>query len=379
MTDPFHSIDLTIEQTDEGCYGRILRSPAGQASSLFLVPFSPREIADMPKKLSESDASPNSLARHVGQTLFRAFFQGDLLNCYQESRQIAAEAQSLLRIRLHMHRLPAFDSLPWETLYDPTRDEFLALSSHSPPVRYIDQMHHILPLHVRHPMRMLVVIANPNGYPRFDADREWIRLLDSLDHLALDGKLILERLYKPTLLDLQRKLREQDYAILHIIGHGVFEDQMLDAHMVFEDEVGRSRFVSGQHLGALMRDHYGLRLVTLDGRGVRYAPKNPHATVAQEVVRRGIPAAIVLPPELSTAANLAFAQGCYAALADIQPVDQAVVAGRLLMLEEEQSEAWTLPPSRCVYPTVTSSTTAGWPRPKQSATARPACLEPVAY
>lgn len=54
-------------------------------------------------------------------------------------------------------------ALPWEYLYDETRG-FLALSVHTPVVRYLPAAHKSS-LVVAPPLRVLVVMAGPEGYP----------------------------------------------------------------------------------------------------------------------------------------------------------------------------------------------------------------------
>ncbi len=84
--------------------------------------------------------------------------------------------------------------LPWEYLFDPVRKEFVALSLQSPFVRYTNLLHQILPFKLEGPLRMLVISSSHGGYPPFDRDQAWFNILDNLDYLALENKLIIERL-----------------------------------------------------------------------------------------------------------------------------------------------------------------------------------------
>ena len=153
-------------------------------------------------------------------------------------------------MHLDLRLVPQLSGLPWEYMYDPSRAEFLSLSVHSPLTRYTGLMHQVEPIELPKPLRALVVVANPSSYVRFDGQGAWLGLLDTIDYLAADGKLVVERLPKPTLLDLQRRLRQGEYHILHFIGHSLFDSQTGEGQLVFEDEMGRSRLVSGEHLGA---------------------------------------------------------------------------------------------------------------------------------
>ena len=50
-----------------------------------------------------------------------------------------------LRLRLHLSEVPELLNLPWEYLYDPSANNFLALSVDTPLVRYLDLPERIQP------------------------------------------------------------------------------------------------------------------------------------------------------------------------------------------------------------------------------------------
>jgi hypothetical protein len=178
-----------------------------------------------------------------------------------------------------------------------------------------------------------------------DSDRAWIEFLDTIDYLGADGKLVVERLQQPTLHDLQRKLRQGTYHIFHFMGHAVFDKHTADGQFVFEDEMGRSRLVSGEHLGALLRDHHSLRLVCLSGpEGVVFQPEySPYMASAEQLLRKGMAAVIAPRYETPQAAHLAFYNRLYAALTMLMPIDLAVLDARRGMHEELGGAAWAAP------------------------------------
>jgi hypothetical protein len=221
----------------------------------------------------------------------------------------------------------------------------------SPLVRYTSLQHRILPAKVAKPLRALVVVAGPSSHARVDSDREWLSLLDSVDYLGAEGKMLFERLQKPTLLDLQRKLRQTEYHLLHFIGHGVTDRATGEGQLVFEDETGRSRLVNGQHLGALMRDHASLRYMCLTGPtrtgvGTDYAAL---LDVGRNLIRRGMAAVVAPQLRVSQPAWLAFCQTLYTGLANLQRIDAAMVEARQAMTEESDDLGWGAPVffSRC--------------------------------
>jgi hypothetical protein len=334
--------DLTFEQTEDGYFIRVTNSPAGEAVMAFQIPFAQREVAQFQQAMVETGGQDQlEPARALGTRLFQAIFRNSIGACLQESYRLAYLARTSLRLRLNLSMVTELADWPWEYLYDNVRQEFPALTMHTSLLRYVDLMHRIPAFKVAAPLRMLVVIPSPGGYPMLDERREWTNLLDRIDHLAIEGKLVLERVVKPTLFDLQRQLRQGQYHILHIIGHGVYDSQAQEHRLLFEDEIGRSRPVSGQHLAAICRDHFPLRLAVLQAcTGAQLARQNPYIGVAQSLVRRNMPAVVTLPYPIGEGPALIFADAFYTVVANRKPVDAAVNEARRVLWQMQQNAAW---------------------------------------
>lgn len=350
MSMPVFDFDLAVEQTEDGIFVRVLASLLGEAALPWVAAFGKREVDQLHTLLTtvgaqeESSEAVQGELRALGQQLFGAVFRERVGTYFQNSYRLAYEQRAAFRLRLHLAGLPESAEWPWEYLFDPTRNEFLALSTHSPVIRYVDLMHQIPRLKVKPPLRMLTVIASPGRYPLFDVDEEWTAFVDQIDHLAIAGKLLIDRLVKPTLFDLQRQLRQRNYHFLHYIGHAHFDTQMQEGYLVFEDEMGRGRLVSGQHLGAMLRDHFTLRLVALHAcPAARVYRQNPYAAVAQQAVRRGIPAAVVGQVQLAGEPGLLFTDHFYQAMTDYVAVETALTGARRAIYEQTASSAWGIP------------------------------------
>lgn len=346
-----YELDLHFDRTDEGLVCHVHQSPAGQGDCKFAPPFSRRDLDKVWETLrgvqstGKVSATQRAMIQDAGHRLFEAAFAGEVLGCLRASFDHTDFAQAPLRLHLDLSATPELETMPWEFCYNSERSEFAALAPASPLVRYTSLQHRILPVQFKRPLRMLVVAAGPVSYPRVDVDREWLNLLDSVDFLGAEGKLVVERLQKPTLLDLQRKLRQSEYHLLHFIGHGVVDKVSGEGQLVFEDEMGRARLVGGQHLGALMRDHYSLRGMVLTGPthtgvGTEYAGL---LDVGRSLIRRGVAAVIAPQLRVTRAAWLAFCQTLYRGLANLQPVDAAVVDGRRAMAQESDDFGWGAP------------------------------------
>lgn len=344
------SLDVLIDHTEDGYFVHIVNSPTGEAVAPFQFPLPPADLTRFHRLLAigESDGTDSdnvsALLQSWGERLFKALFPGPLYSIMQSSYRFAYGERARLRVRLQINHAPAIAMLPWEYLFDPVHKEFLALSLQSPFLRYTNLMHRIVPFKVAPPLRMLVVTASPGGYPAFDRDQAWFTVLDSLDYLALENKLVLERLSKPTLFDLQRRLREKEYHILHFIGHGSTNTFTGEGSLIFEDEMGRGRPVNGEHLGALLRDHFPLRLVTLTAcEAVRTPTANPYLAIAANLIRRGVPAVVATHSSLPATATSTFANTFYRLIADFMPVDLAMNETRRVLVGDQHKAAWGLP------------------------------------
>ena len=353
----FYHFDLHLERSEDGVVCEVRQSPAGQGQCRFVSPFSARDLQKVWEVLREiqqggqSVATQRALLQDAGRRLFEAAFAGEVLGCLRASFDRTDYMKSPLHLRLDLSGTPELEKLPWEYMYNPERSEFLTLAALSPLSRYTGLQHRVLPAKVTKPLRALVVVSGPSSYPRIDTDREWLSLLDSVDFLGAEGKMVLERLPKPTLLDLQRKLRQHEYHIIHFIGHAVVDKATGEGQLVFEDEMGRSRLVNGQHLGALMRDHFSLRYMCLTGPtrtgvGTEYAGL---LDVARHLVRRGVASVVAPQLRISQPAWLAFCQTLYRGLANMQPIDATIVEARQAMALESDDLGWGAPVffSRC--------------------------------
>ena len=67
--------------------------------------------------------------------------------------------------------MPALADLPWEYLYDASRQNFLALSKETPIVRFLEVPEPIAPLAAPTPLNLLAVMASPSDYDELDIER----------------------------------------------------------------------------------------------------------------------------------------------------------------------------------------------------------------
>jgi len=343
--------ELKIEREGDHYTAQVLRSPAGEASSAFTLPFSEEKLELLVLKIGHVRSGTRRIhtaemeaARELGGKLFEAVFDGELRACLRSCLEEANRQEGVgLRLKLRLQDAELAD-LPWEFLLDPAFDRFLAQSNQTPIVRYIEMPERIKPFTLQLPLQMLVMISSPADYARLDVEREKSFLQKALYTLNKQEKVAVKWLEKPTLAALQRCLRDDEYHIFHFIGHGGFDQKAEEGVLVLEDEQGRGWQAGAHRLGTILHDHRSLRLAVLNAcEGARNSRTDPFAGVATTLIRQGVPAVVAMQFEITDDAAITFADEFYTALAEGFPVDAAVAEARKAIYAQPNDIEWGTP------------------------------------
>ena len=347
----FFDFDILVERAGEQYRARVIHSPAGQASTEFVLPFTDEAVEILMLRVGRArrgvrrmESPEMQSAKQFGGKLFDAVFAGDVRGALRSSVDAANRENAGLRVRLRLGDAPELTDLPWEFLYNSSLNRFLALSNKTPLVRYIELPESPRALKIAPPLRILVMISSPNDYETLDVEREWSKLNDALRDLIANNAVQLERLEGASLGALRRKLRQGEYHVLHFIGHGGFDEQTQDGVLILEDDAKRGPRTSGQYISTVLTAHDTMRLVILNAcEGGRTARNDPFAGVAQSLVQQGIPAVIAMQFEITDEASIAFAHEFYAAVADGYPVDAALGEARGAIFSDVNDLEWGTP------------------------------------
>jgi hypothetical protein len=346
----YKDFDLLLERAPKGFRAQVLSSSAGQATVEFQLPFSDVELENFLLKLGRTtravrriESTEMTTAKSFGAALFNAVFAGDVRACLRSAVDEARRENTRVRLRFRLAD-PVLADLPWEFLYNPAVNRFLALSVQTPLVRYLELPEVIQPVAVTPPIRVLVMISSPTDYPSLDVEAEWKRLNESLADLTSAGTIAIERLDDATLSALQRRLRRSHYHIFHFIGHGEFDQTLQEGVLLLERDNRRGHRVGSQYLGMLLHDHDSLRLAMLNAcEGARSSRQDPFAGSAQSLVQQGIPAVIAMQFEIADDVASTFAHEFYGALADGLPIDAAVTEARKAIFAGGREIEWATP------------------------------------
>lgn len=355
----YEDFDLSIERAGDRYRARVLNSPDGSTDytngTEFDLPFSDLDLENFILRFGQTRGSMRNIGvasetvnhslRDFGAQLYNAVFSGPVADRLHGSLDIVGQQENAgLRIRLRLSDVPELIDVPWEYLFDASTERFLALSIDTPLVRYLEMPDPIKPLAVQPPLRILVMLCSPVNYAVLDVEQEWKKLKDAVADLESRGLVILERMEKPTLAELQRRLRKQDIHVFHFIGHGDFDETVQDGVLVMEGENGQARPTSGKNLGMILHDEKSVKLAVLNAcEGGRTSRQDPFAGVGQSLVQQGIPAVVAMQFEISDQAAITLAHEFYAALADSYPVDAALAEARKAIFAQDNIVEWGTP------------------------------------
>jgi WD40 repeat protein len=313
----------------------VVRSPAGEARATLRFPVDTWRAAL---------AGEEGTIRSFGAALFEALMAGEVRSRYDVSRDRASLAGRGLRIKLRIQP-PELAVVPWEYLYDARQAEFLCLSRATSIVRYLDLPLPVPSLAVAPPLRVLALVASPEGLAPINLERERYRIETAVADLRARGLVELHWLPGQTWRDLRRALRGGPWHIFHFMGHGGFDEVSDEGFIALADEQGEVERLGATQLAMLLADHNPLRLVLLNAcEGARGSGEERFSSTAATLVRRGIPAVLAMQHEITGTAAVEFARDFYESLAAGLPVDGATSEARkAVRLTHSSTAEWGAP------------------------------------
>jgi CHAT domain len=328
MMNELENFDLEVEGSETAGYMVKAAGPAGERAS---APFGWALLADLSDDLQaiQEGMTNRAALERVGTALFQALFPPAVLRVYDRLKPSPAAGEGL---RLRLHLPPELAHLPWELLNDPP--SYLSADPRSPVVRFLDLPDTPRPLAIRPPIRLLHLVASPVDSAPLDVEREMAQLRSALTSLVEQGKLEIIPAQPGTLAALREGLR-QGCHILHFSGHGGHGGPSGGmGYLLFEDEERHGERVNGDTLAPLLRGT-DVRLAILNACESAAANEGQaFGSVAEALVRAGLPAVIAHQYALPDRSAIPFAIEFYRALAEGFPVDVAVSEGRKAILSE---------------------------------------------
>jgi len=321
----YKNFDLYIEsKVGEAYRVRVKSETLGEADGVFtLAPECVDEAAQL--KDLQTIVAGSQLPLTFGVALHQSLFQKDigdmLLKCLGN---VLTDDEKGMRIRLILTP-PEIAALPWEFLYDQGTKCFLCTSGKTPITRYIELKEPIKALKTAPPVKVLVVIPEASGLKVEEEKQLILKALSDLETIevaVLEGKVTRNRI--------SRALNDDEYHILHFIGHGTFDGSQ--GYLAINNEDEGHDLISADAFADFFRTYPSLKLIVLNAcQGAEFSDTNQLAAVAPQLVARGIPAVIAMQYPISDPAALTFAREFYMKLckgANRGQVDMAISHAR---------------------------------------------------
>jgi hypothetical protein len=265
---------------------------------------------------------PADERRRIGEFLYHQLFlkaAGEKLDkAIADARDPSVEGDEV-KLRLILDS-PYLSIVPWECMYYPRQDEYLALVSEVALARFqpsqVNWRRHAVAL----PLRVLLVDSRSD----WQATEYDLKLV--LKHLEPYGdKLVVDLIRHPTMDSLRERLIGGEFHVVHFFAH--VESEASGPYLVLPDEQGE-----GWYRGYFMQElrhlfAHSVRLLVLtpfEDMGRTWLG-NLIGARAEEI---GVPAVVTTQIELSGSQLADFAQAFYPALAEGQPVDRAAAAAQ---------------------------------------------------
>lgn len=327
------NFDITIGQrTGDGYPAQARCDPLGTAFDLLAIAPTQPPLASLlawaAGAVSEDSAQLESIEA-LGRELYQGLCRGSLGEFLRSALQHAEARGMALRLRLGTDDLGML-SLPWEFLYDETRNRLFATDQDSPLVRYLSDYGTFgppRPLAAALPLRMLMVVPAVDG---LDVQAETDRVRDALMQGDLLGRQIqlsqLNGSHEPVTIQRLRDVLQEDaegFDILHFSGHG--DTARGRGHIRFNSSAGGEKWISSGTFARTLKPYTArqtrrpLRLVVLNAcEGGISAPKaygvRSLLGMAPALIQNGVAAVVAMQYQILDVAALSFARSFYRAM-----------------------------------------------------------------
>jgi CHASE2 domain-containing sensor protein len=326
----YHDLDIILVPGGERGVVRMARCGTRHGERQESVRLDVEALEQAAHRLDDAGGAgvDSATQRTLGLTLYQGLLGdgdvgGQLDRCIDGTR---TQENAGVRVRLNLEQVPSLASIPWELVYLPGGERFLAASTRTPVVRYLPSKAPNLGLEVRLPVRVLVVLPEnaARGDAPLDLAREKATLQRALQPLvradAADVRFLERRVTRARLRGALQgglaELGEEPFQIVCYAGHGHHDERraclFLDADGGGVDEVDE---VDEGWLSELFEERDEVKLVVLNAcQGATVSALRPFAGLAPRLVQAGVPAVVAMQYPVRDGEALTFAEVFYRGL-----------------------------------------------------------------
>lgn len=331
----YRDFEVSIHADGAGAYSVEVRSPEGDARERVTPPaglLAPPETAlpdaaDPSREIEVARVATGVAER--GRALFATFFAG-AVGAQLDRARAALDAGEGLRVVIRTDA-PEVLAAPWEALAE---DRPLAADFRTPVVRRPILDAPVEPERAarRARLRVLAVLASPEGLPALDLAAERARISEALRWGRILLAIHVRWLVDPTREELRAALLEP-WDALHFAGHGGHDAR--GAYLALRAERGaeeRHTRLQAADLASFVGAQRRLVVAFLSCcHGADIGP-SPAPTMAHELLEAGLLAVVGMQGPISDRAATRFAKAVYGALGRGGSLELALTAARQALL-----------------------------------------------
>jgi tetratricopeptide (TPR) repeat protein len=282
--------------------------------------------------------SPVQRSLHEVGALLGEMFTPDPLAPMLTGLSAAARARRSA-LRLQIAAGDGMTDLPWEALIPPDSAGPIALDPSIQPYRSVSADGPALAVRIPPPLRILVVLASPEGAdggPLLDVEHELATILDAVEPARKHARAYVQVLNVGTLDAIREALTAQRYHILHISCHAQPRELLL------EDAGGRPHRVRAEELISAIPAGRCPAVIVLAGCSTARSTQD-NATVlpglARELLAAGVPQVVAMTAPVTDRYAAWFGGRMYRELAlTTEPAVVAAVADARRQVESARRE-----------------------------------------
>ena len=270
---------------------------------------------------------------------------------------ISQNSAILINIQTNDHDI---SRLPWELLYSPEY-QFIATSPRFQIIRTIeDSGAHSRELSAG-PLRILFMACSPDGTePLLNYEKEEEIILNAVADLKRKKELEIDIAEGGTLEELKEMLAKKAYHVVHLSGHGYYDEQQNTGYLSMENESGTEKKVSAKELADTLIGYASIRLLFLSAcqSGREEAPNTGFAC---SLISNGIPMVIGMKQAVSDYAASFMEESFYRHLTLKRSVSHAFQLSREEFAKKHSGNfQWAIP---AIFSRVEDTSIVDWTKP----------------
>jgi hypothetical protein len=274
--------------------------------------------------------------KDLGTKLADALLAGDIRSHFYAVKSQASDKGLRIHLRIESSELSEY---PWEALYENGR--YIATSIETPLTRFIplpkDNLNRKM---FSKPLKILVIGSNPSvaDFQGVEIEREIYLIQNALERNLMDHNIELDIERDATVSNILHRFRQEQYNIIHFIGHGIFKDNTGYLALVNENDGGMD-IADHRRIGQILQNQNSLGVIVLSAaQGAEFSTSRAFTRLAPELIRVvGIPSVIAMRYRITNRMAHLFSKEFYNNLHRM-PIDETVQRLRQTILVDSTSD-----------------------------------------